>query len=77
MLEMADLRKQLLIETHETPYSVHPSTTNMYQNLKKGYWWPGMKRDVVKFVEKYLTCQQVKVEHQRPTRTLHLLEIPK
>ena len=35
-----------------------------------------MKRDVVRFVEKCLTCQQVKAEHQRPARTLQPLEIP-
>ena len=57
--ETADLRGQLLKEAHETPYSVHPGTTKMYQDLKKGYWWPGMKRDVVRFVERCLTCQQV------------------
>ena len=74
--EAADLREQLLIEAHETPYSVHPGTTKMYQDLKKGYWWPGMKKDVVRFVEKCLTCQQVKAEHQRPAGTLQPLEIP-
>ena len=35
--EAADLREQLLTEAHETPYSVHPSTTKMYQDLKKAY----------------------------------------
>ena len=35
-----------------------------------------MKKDVVRFVEKCLTCQQVKVEHQRPAGTLQPLEIP-
>ena len=74
--EAADLREQLLIEAHETPYSVHPGTTKMYQDLKKGYWWPGMKKDVVRFVEKCLTCQQVKAKHQRPAGTLQPLEIP-
>ena len=74
--EAADLREQLLTEAHETPYSVHPGTTKMYQDLKKGYWWPGMKKDVVRFVEKCLTCQQVKAEHQRPAGTLQPLEIP-
>ena len=61
--KVSDLREQLLKEAHETPYSVHPGTTKMYQDLKKGYWWVGMKRDVIKFVEKCLTCQQVKAEH--------------
>ena len=49
--EMVDLRDQLFKEAHKTPYSVHPGTTKMYQDLKKGYWWPGMKKDVVRFVE--------------------------
>ena len=48
----------------------------MYQDLKRRYWWPGMKRDVVQFVEKCLTCQQVKAEHQRPAGTLQPLGIP-
>ena len=76
VLETVDLREQLLIKAHDTPYSTYPSTTKMYQDLKKGYWWPGMKKDVVRFVEKCLTCQQVKAEHRRPAGTLQPLEIP-
>ena len=36
-----------------------------------------MKRDVVEFVTRCLVCQQVKVEHQRPSGTLQPLLIPK
>ena len=60
---MMDLRGQLLKEAHETTYFMRLGTTKMYQDLTKGYWWLGMKRDVVKFVEKCLTCQQVKAKH--------------
>ena len=35
-----------------------------------------MKRDVVDFVVKSLTCQQVKAEHQKPVGTLQSLDIP-
>ena len=35
-----------------------------------------MKRDVVEYVERCLTCQQVKAEHQRPGGMLQLLNIP-
>ena len=35
--EAIDSREQLLIKAHKTPYSVHPGTTMMYQDLKKGY----------------------------------------
>ena len=51
------IRKEILIEAHTTPYSVHPGTTKMYRDLKMHYWWPGMKKDVIEFVEQCLTCQ--------------------
>ena len=35
-----------------------------------------MKKDVADFVVKCLTCQQVKVEHQRPGSALQSLDIP-
>ncbi|KAJ0578605.1 putative nucleotidyltransferase, Ribonuclease H [Helianthus annuus] len=53
----------LLDEAHKSRYSIHPGATKMYNNLKQNYWWPGMKRDVVKYVKKCLTCIQVKAEH--------------
>ena len=74
--DVSDLRKEILTEAHSTPYSVHPGTTKMYRDLKMHYWWPGMKTDVVKYVEQCLTCQQVKAEHQRPAGTLQPLDIP-
>ena len=48
----------------------------MYQDLGYLYWWSGMKGDVVDYVAKFLTCQQVKAEHQRPAGLLQPLWIP-
>lgn len=70
-----ELRKRILTEAHDTPYTAHPGTTKMYQDVKKGYWWPGMKKDIAEFVAKCLICQQVKAEHQRPSGLLHPLSI--
>jgi len=70
------IKRQILYEAHNTPYSVHPGTTKMYQDLRNYFWWPGMKKDVVKYVAKCLTCQQVKAEHQKPGGLLQPLEIP-
>lgn len=36
----------------------------MYQDLKRTNWWVGMKRDIVDFVSKCQTCQEIKVQHQ-------------
>lgn len=71
-----ELKNEIMSEAHETPYTAHPGSTKMYQDLKKSFWWNGMKRDIVAFVEHCLACQQVKALHQRPYRKLQPLEVP-
>jgi len=48
----------------------------MYRDLKQYFWWNNMKKEVAKYVDKYLTCQKVKLEHQHPVGELRPLEIP-
>nr|GEV00244.1 putative reverse transcriptase domain-containing protein [Tanacetum cinerariifolium] len=43
--------------------------------LKDRYWWPSMKKDIVVYVSKCLTCLKVKAEHQRPSGLLQQPEI--
>ena len=47
----------------------------MYHDLRLLYYWSGMKKHVGDFVRRCLTCQQVKVEHQRPAGLLQPLEV--
>ena len=77
MPDVPEIKEQLLKEAHQVPYSVHPGNTKMYRDLKMRFWWPGMKNDVVNFVSRCLTCQQVKAEHQRPAVVQQPMEIPK
>ncbi|XP_073133837.1 uncharacterized protein [Henckelia pumila] len=70
------LREDVMTEAHTVPYSIHPGSTKMFKDLQMLYWWLGMKKDIVKFVSEWLTCQQVKVEHQRPAGLLKPLHIP-
>ncbi|KAL0349962.1 UNVERIFIED_CONTAM: Transposon Ty3-G Gag-Pol polyprotein [Sesamum radiatum] len=71
-----ELRTEIMHEAHYAPYAMHPSSTKMYRDLRPYYRWPTMKKDVVDFVARCLTCQQVKVEHQAPAGKLHPLSIP-
>ena len=73
--QLTDLREEILKEFHCSRFAVHPSGTKMYQDLRRRYYWSGMKRHVGDFVRQCLTCQQVKVEHQKPTGLLQPLEV--
>jgi hypothetical protein len=73
---IGETRQILMDEAHKSKFSIHPGATKMYRDLKMDYWWPGMKRDVARYVEKCLTCLRIKAEHQRPHGKLQPLEIP-
>ena len=48
----------------------------MYNDLKKIYWWEGMKRDIYKFVVESPNCQLVKAKHLKPGGLTQSNEIP-
>ena len=73
--QSTDLREEILKEFHCSQFAVHPGGMKMYHDLHRQYYWSGMKRHVGDFVRRCLTCQQVKVEHQRPAGLLQPLEI--
>ena len=73
--QLTDLREEILREFHYSRFVVHPSGTKMYQDLRRQYYWSGMKRHVGDFVRRCLTCQQVKAEHQKPAGLLQPLEV--
>ncbi|GJX93289.1 putative reverse transcriptase domain-containing protein [Tanacetum coccineum] len=73
--ESGDVRTLIMDEAHKLKYSVHPGAGKMYYDLRDRYWWPGMKKDIAKYVSKCLTCLTVKAEHQRPSDLLQQSEI--
>jgi hypothetical protein len=49
-------------EAHETAYSIHLGSEKMYQNLKKKFWWYGMKREIAEHVAMCDSCRRIKAE---------------
>jgi hypothetical protein len=66
----------ILKEAHETAYSINPGSEKMYQDLKKRFWWYGMKREIAEYVDVCDSCQRIKAEHQKPAGLLQPLQIP-
>ncbi|XP_075500121.1 uncharacterized protein LOC142538706 [Primulina tabacum] len=54
-----DIRRDVLTEAHTTPYSIHPGSTKMYQDLRRLYWWPSMKSDIARRFRSPLNSDEV------------------
>ena len=74
--KLESLRELILKEAHDTPLSIHPGSTKMYQDLRQVYWWTRMKRQIARYVSECDVCRRVKAEHQRPPGLLQPLKIP-
>ena len=56
MPDVAAVRKEVLEEAHKSKFFIYPGSNKMYQDLKRNFWWQGMKKDVAEFVAKCLIC---------------------
>ncbi|GJZ78509.1 putative reverse transcriptase domain-containing protein [Tanacetum coccineum] len=65
-----DLRALIMHELHKSKYSIHPGSDKMYQDLKKMYWWPNMKVEIVTYDSKCLTCANITAKYQKPSGLL-------
>jgi hypothetical protein len=54
--DIKSIRELILKEAHETAYSIHPGSEKMYQDLKKRFWWYGMKREIAEYVAVCDSC---------------------
>ena len=48
----------------------------MYHDLKKIYWWDGMKKDIEECMAKFPNCQHVKAEYLKPGCLTQIIEVP-
>ena len=74
--ESTELRRVLFDKAHHARYTVHPGATKMYKDLRRKLWGKHLRRDVAIYVSRCFTCQQVKIEHQRPAGVLQPLPVP-
>lgn len=63
-------------EFHGSPIGGHLGAYKTYRQLAVNVYWPGMIRQVTKFVAECLICQQNKYDTRRPPGQLQPLPIP-
>ena len=47
----------ILDEIHKTPYSGHPGYQKTITMLRKEYFWPNMKTELVEYITRCFECQ--------------------
>ena len=72
---LENLREKMLREFHCSRFAVHPGGTKMYHDLRRQYYWNGMKQEVEDFVRLCLMCQQLKAKHHRQAGLLQPLKV--
>jgi hypothetical protein len=71
-----ELKITILKEMHNVPYVGHPGYHKTMAMVKIHDFWPGMKKEITKYIVICMECQMVKVEHRHPNGFLQPLPIP-
>lgn len=51
-----EIRCRLLDAAHRSAYSIHPGIKMMYHELRRKFWWHGLKQHVTRYIGRYETC---------------------
>ena len=74
--EDVDLRRQIIEEYHDTPYSGHYGIEKTRKAVGRLFWWASMTKDVAKYVSCCVLCQRNKSRRHRPFGALQPLPVP-
>ena len=67
---------KVLEENHDNEIAGHVGTEKTYEIISRSYFWPGMNKDIKKYIQTCESCQRNKSRNQQPTGLLQPLQIP-
>ena len=70
------LRAEVIWLYHDVPAAGHGGRWKTVELVTRNYWWPGVMRDVGKYVEGCDLCQRMKNRTEEPVGKLKLSEVP-
>ena len=71
------LREYCIEMHHDPPYVGHLGRERTVELLRSYLFWPGIRKDVSKFIATFDSCQRIKAANQAPGGLLQPLETPK
>ena len=71
-----ELRAEVIRLHHDVPMAGHGGRWKTVELVTRNYWWPGVTRDVGKYVEGCDLYQRMKNRTEEPAEKLKLSEVP-
>ena len=71
-----ELRAEVIRLHHDVPAARHEGRWKMVELVTRNYWWPGVTRDLEKYVEGCDLCQRMKNRTEELAGKLKLSEVP-
>jgi len=76
VLKDEELRAEVIWLHHDMLAARHGGRWKTVELVTRNYWWPGVTRDVGKYVEGCDLCQRIKNRTEEPAGKLKLSEVP-
>ena len=76
VLKNKELRVEVIRLHHDVPAAEHGGRWKTVELVTRNYWWPGVTRDVGKYLEGCDLCQRMKNRMEKPAGKLKLSEVP-
>jgi len=70
------LRKEIIRLHYNTPVEKHGGRWKMTELVTRNYWWPGVTKEVGRYVDEYDACQRYKNQSKAPVGKLMPNAIP-
>jgi hypothetical protein len=72
----SSMRTWIIQLSHDSPSAGHPGIARTLALITRSFSWPGIRKDMIKFVKTCDSCQRVKARRQLPEGQLNSLTIP-
>ena len=76
VLKDEELRAEVIWLHHDVPTAGHGGRWKMVELVTRNYWWPGVTRDVGRYIKGCDLCQRMKNRMEKLAGKLKLSEIP-
>ena len=77
VLKDMELRAEVIWLYYDVLIVGHGGRWKTVELVTRNYWWPGITRDVGRYVEGCDGCQRIKNRTEEPAGKLKLSEVPK